>query len=159
MGRSESSRPVPATPPMRRGSLGFIAVVLTLALFGAMHTSGWQLAPTAQTGGPSRVSQDDQAYMCPMHPDVISDVPGICPRCRMKLVIGRPYDMRDYQVELRTTPGRLTAGTKTTLEQVVLYPDSREIVRAFTEVHEKRYHLYLISQDLEFFEHIHPEQD
>ena len=25
-------------------------------------------------------------YVCPMHPEVVSDTPGLCPKCNMKLV-------------------------------------------------------------------------
>ncbi len=28
----------------------------------------------------------DKIYTCPMHPDVISDKPGKCPKCGMELV-------------------------------------------------------------------------
>lgn len=24
-------------------------------------------------------------YVCPMHPEVVSDTPGVCPKCNMKL--------------------------------------------------------------------------
>jgi len=106
----------------------------------------------------ARVSQDDEAYLCPMHADVISDTPGTCPRCRMKLVLGKPFDMRDYRLELRSTPALVKAGEKTTLELAVSHPGTGEQVKMFTAVHEKRYHLFVISQDLELFEHIHPEQ-
>lgn len=27
-----------------------------------------------------------QVYVCPMHPEVTSDAPGLCPKCNMKLV-------------------------------------------------------------------------
>jgi hypothetical protein len=110
------------------------------------------------TVAPAGVSQDDEAYLCPMHPDVISETPGTCPRCRMNLVLGKPYDMRDYRVELRTSPALVRAGEKTTVDLVVSHPGTGEQVRTFTTVHEKRYHLFVMSQDLEFFEHIHPEQ-
>jgi hypothetical protein len=30
--------------------------------------------------------QDDKAYTCPMHPDVTSDKPGKCSKCKMDLV-------------------------------------------------------------------------
>lgn len=32
-----------------------------------------------------KVSGDEAIYACPMHPDVTSDKPGICPRCHMSL--------------------------------------------------------------------------
>jgi hypothetical protein len=107
----------------------------------------------------AQVSQDDQAYLCPMHPDVISDTAGTCPRCRMTLILGRPYDMRDYRVEMRTTPALVTAGTKTKIDLDVFHPGTGERVLAFVDVHQKRYHLFLVSQDMEVFEHIHPEQN
>jgi len=30
--------------------------------------------------------QKDKKYTCPMHPEVLSDQPGNCPKCGMKLV-------------------------------------------------------------------------
>jgi hypothetical protein len=33
------------------------------------------------------------------------------------------------------------------------------VVRDFAVVHEKRYHLFVISQDLEHYDHVHPSQD
>ena len=97
--------------------------------------------------------------MCPMHPDITSDTAGTCPICRMDLMVGRLFDMRDYGFELRTVPGLVKAGEKTTLEAAVRHPDTNEIVKAFVEVHQRRYHMFVISQDMEFFEHIHPEQN
>ena len=34
---------------------------------------------------PSTQAQKPAAYECPMHPEVTSDQPGICPKCQMKL--------------------------------------------------------------------------
>jgi hypothetical protein len=119
-------------------------------------------AVSAQGANPSQpgvsVSQDDEAYLCPMHPDVISEAPGTCPRCRMNLVLGKPYDMRDYRLDVRTMPALARANEKTSVELAVSHPASGERVKFFTPVHERRYHLFVVSQDLEFFEHIHPEQ-
>ena len=47
----------------------------------------------AQTGK-SNIAKTDTAakkvYTCPMHPDVISDKPGKCPKCGMALVEKKP---------------------------------------------------------------------
>ncbi|MBX3233562.1 MAG: hypothetical protein KIT84_11200 [Labilithrix sp.] len=37
--------------------------------------------PSAATPAPSAKT----VYVCPMHPDVTSDAPGLCPKCNMKL--------------------------------------------------------------------------
>ena len=37
-------------------------------------------------------------------------------------------------------------------------PDSNLLVRAFRTVHEKTLHLFIVSRDLEYLAHVHPEQ-
>ena len=52
-----------------------------------------------------KVSPDDEtAWVCPMHPDYTSEKPGTCPRCGMDLVLGTPFDMRDYRLDFDTVP-------------------------------------------------------
>ena len=34
-------------------------------------------------------------YTCPMHPEVISDKPGKCPKCGMTLVVKKPVSKKD----------------------------------------------------------------
>ena len=31
-------------------------------------------------------------YSCPMHPEIVEDKPGSCPRCGMNLVLKEQYD-------------------------------------------------------------------
>jgi hypothetical protein len=40
----------------------------------------------------------------------------------------------------------------------IVHPGSGETVKKFEVVHEKQYHLFVISQDMESFQHIHPEE-
>ena len=97
-------------------------------------------------------------YLCPMHPDHTSEEAGECPICGMDLVLGRPWDMRDYRLEFWTEPSLPKAGEPLTLNFAVFAPDSEEPVRDYELVHDMPYHLFVISQDMEFFQHIHPEQ-
>jgi len=74
----------------------------------------------------------------------------------MILIQTRPYDARDFRLIFRTEPASVRAGEKVTLLFTFLRPGGNEIVTDFEVVHTKRLHLFVVSQDLEFFEHIHP---
>jgi Cu+-exporting ATPase len=37
-------------------------------------------------------------YVCPMHPDVVANEPGLCPKCNMKL------DLKPQVAEVRPSP-------------------------------------------------------
>jgi rRNA maturation protein Nop10 len=106
------------------------------------------------------ISQDpdsDTAWVCPMHGDYTMDLAGKCPRCGMDLVRAAPFDVRDYRLDFRTAPAVVKPGQKATFMFRVFHPGSGELIRKFEVVHERRYHLFVISQDMEHFEHIHPE--
>lgn len=90
-----------------------------------------------------------------MDPDYRSDQPGICPKCGMKLVSGVP-DRIEYPLEISKSPGLLRAGDTATLTLRILHPATGARVRQFETVHEKLIHLFVISENLEFFAHIHP---
>ena len=100
----------------------------------------------------------ETAWVCPMHTDYTMDIAGKCPRCGMDLVRAAAFDVRDYQLDFRTVPALVRPGQKTTLRFNISHPASGTPVTRFEVVHEKRYHLFVISQDMEFFQHIHPEE-
>ena len=104
------------------------------------------------------VNEDTTAWVCPMHSDYTADAQGACPRCGMALVHAAPFDVRDYRLDFRTVPAVVRAGQKASLRFRILRPGTTDIVRKFEAVHERQYHLFLISQDMEYFEHIHPRE-
>ena len=97
--------------------------------------------------------------MCPMHPDVVTTSPGKCPRCSMDLVPGTPLALPDFALKVDTTPKVLKAKVPIQFRFSVHHPVTGEQVRDFAVIHDKRFHLFVISRDLEEFAHIHPQQN
>jgi hypothetical protein len=102
-------------------------------------------------------AQQAVEFICPMDRDVRSKTPGKCPRCGMALVANLP-DPVEYPVALTVDPPEIPSGRNITLEFKVEDPASGAAVKHFEVVHEKLFHLFIVSQDLEYFAHVHPEQ-
>lgn len=128
--------------------LGAFAVVALLCGAGDLSPTVVRASQAAQTG----------RLMCPMHPDIRSDDPGTCPICGMALVPADPVAAREYDVELDFGRRGVVAGEPFRLTIAVRDPDTNAIVRDFAEVHEKRFHMFVISQDLTHYDHVHPDQ-
>jgi hypothetical protein len=75
----------------------------------------------------------------------------------MTLIPIDPLALREYRLDLETSP-QPVAGRPIHLKLTVRDPDTKEIVRDFAVVHEKRFHLFVLSQDLAHYDHVHPEQ-
>lgn len=132
-------------------------IVLQTALILALAITGVTAHLEMAASTPNQAIQLP-THVCPMHPDVRTAGPGKCARCGMVLVPIDPLDVRDYRLEVKTTPSPIAAGHPFKLRLVVRDPDTKEVVREFATVHEKRFHLFVLSQDLEHYDHVHPEQ-
>lgn len=97
----------------------------------------------------------ETVFVCPMDPDVRSSQAGVCPRCGMKLATNIP-DSVEYHMDLTTTPRALKPLENTRLEFFIHDPWKDRQVTKFQVVHEKLFHMFVVSQDLEFFLHNHP---
>jgi hypothetical protein len=73
----------------------------------------------------------------------------------MTLVANLP-DAHEFPVRITTAPKILKPGEETLLTFRVEDPSTGKTVRDFTIMHEKLFHQFLISQDLQFFQHVHP---
>jgi len=110
------------------------------------------------TAGVGTQDEDTTAWVCPMHSDYTSEMRGTCPRCGMALVHAAPFDVRDYRLDFRTVPPVVKPGQRTSLRFRIMHPGTGEVVKKFESVHERQYHLFVISQDMEYFQHIHPQE-
>jgi hypothetical protein len=95
-------------------------------------------------------------WVCPMDPDIRRKAPGVCPRCKMKLTPGLPVH-REYPLRVEIAPRNWRPGQKIVMRFEVLDPDTGKRVKDFVEMHEMLFHLFVVSGDLEFFMHEHPE--
>jgi hypothetical protein len=107
----------------------------------------------AQKPGSESNQQDD--WVCPMDPEVHSDKAGICPRCGMSLVLNLP-DRVEYLLVIAHSPEVLKPGADATLTLRVFDPATSRPVTRFNIVHERLMHLFVVSENLEFFAHVHP---
>ncbi len=123
-----------------------LALLALTPLFGQSAVEGLDL---------DRVSLGPLPFVCPMDPDIRSETAGVCSRCGMQLVFGLPVPA-EYQVRLTTTPAAVRVGKPVELGFEVLQPDSGERQTEFETVHEKLFHLFWVSHDLEAFRHEHP---
>lgn len=147
-----------------------LVVLLGAALLCALltRTPEFQQAPSAATwaeGSPDlwpsagiapSAFPAGTSFMCPMDRDISSKTPGFCPRCGMKLVAGIP-DAKEYAVHIAAQPPGFRPGENVQLTFRIEDPKTKALVRDFEIVHEKLYHLFVVSQDLAFFLHTHPE--
>lgn len=97
-------------------------------------------------------------YQCPMHPEVVSDKPGNCPKCGMHLEhtdnvagSGRTFEMR-----LTRTPETVEAGKPVRLTFRPVDKAAPDAPVPLALVHEKKIHLIMVSKDLSEFFHEHP---
>lgn len=74
----------------------------------------------------------------------------------MKLIPASTEAPAAYVLETDVTPAPLKAGRSQRLKLRVKHPASDATVQKFVEVHERIFHLFVISQDLRHFEHTHP---
>ena len=89
-----------------------------------------------------------QDFVCPMDPDVHSKVAGRCPRCGMKLE-ARIIEPVEYPTAFAFRAPHLAI--------TVRDPKTGKPVHDFELVHEKVMHLFVVSSDLQYFAHVHPQ--
>ena len=159
---SWASTRIVQAPAGRYHHLGFVTAdyEATIARIGVAPVKRTSESALFDAGGGVLVEivrENDlpDAFWCPMHPDVRSGTAGKCPLCRMDLVPMPPPKLGEYRMDV--TLERNTGGM-TGMRLAIREPDSNLLVRAFRTVHEKTLHLFIVSRDLEYFAHVHPEQ-
>jgi hypothetical protein len=143
-----------------------ITALLAVAVFCILHAPSLDPrvlaalnsnAAAAAVNASTLAQYPDGEYVCPMDADVRSSSPGKCYRCGMTLVEGI-MDVTEYPLNLTVSPKLIRPGETTRLDFDIENPKTHQPVRDFDVVHEKLYHLFVVSQDLKFFLHTHPQR-
>jgi hypothetical protein len=132
------------------------AAALSLIVLLGANTSGQEMMPGTARPLLENLPSTTSGFICPMHPNEVKATAGTCSICGMTLVPGDPMATADYTLRLTTEPRAVKAGQKTTFKIVVLHPLTGEPVTQFAEVHDKLFHLFIVSRDMKEFFHEHP---
>src|SRR5215469_8447037 len=131
-------------------------IPLLAAMLLAQQTTTPTPPATSTPPGAQTTTDDDVEWICPMDKDVRAKAPGKCPRCGMTLVANLP-EPREFPVRIVAKPRVLDAGKDIELEFHIEDPDTNKQVKDFVIMHERLFHLFVVSQDTGFFEHVHPQ--
>ncbi|MGB2715898.1 MAG: heavy metal-binding domain-containing protein [Vicinamibacterales bacterium] len=128
-------------------------LVLVVGLFALVPAFGVARGKQA----PRTASQATNAFWCPMHPDVRSSTTGKCPICAMDLIAIPAATLGNYQLHVKQIARPGGAGAQG-LHIDVRHPATSERVTAFSPLHERLLHLFIVRRDLSYFAHVHPDQ-
>jgi hypothetical protein len=145
---------------MTRRALGSIAAAVLMASAGCQRAqkSSSETAASAAATNAAATTPDpstDTVYMCPMDKDIRAHAPGKCPRCGMALVTSIP-EPAEYHLDVTASPAPVP-GAPVTLTFDVTDPWKGNPVTRYSVIHEKLFHAFIVSEDLAFFRHVHPE--
>ncbi|WP_184550996.1 heavy metal-binding domain-containing protein [Mucilaginibacter sp. FT3.2] len=81
---------------MKKVTLMAVAILFSAVTVFAAHTS----TTVSDTSKTKKVKPVKVQYTCPMHPEVLSDKPGKCPKCGMTLVKKEPAKKKAEKMKM-----------------------------------------------------------
>jgi hypothetical protein len=138
----------------------FVITVLTVVSIASCNNDAANKANADSTQTAS-TDAHEHSYRCPMNCEKgkTYDKPGKCPVCGMNLehYDGGEDNGLSYKMQYASNPAQIGAGQPVTISFTpkVIGNDSEAV--ALDLQHEKKIHLIVVSDDLSYFEHIHPD--
>ena len=86
---------------MKKKIIMTVVAVVTTLVFAACSGSSTKQTSTSFTdkNDTTKLMGTSVKYTCTMHPEVISDTPGACPKCGMTMVIKEMKNKTDMQMD------------------------------------------------------------
>jgi hypothetical protein len=112
----------------------------------------------ANTEATAHADDHEHVFACPMHPEVTGKEGDTCPKCGMRLEHSdaAPATSVTYFMDF-ATPANIEPAKEVTLSLTPKKKGAEKEQVALDVQHEKKIHLILVSDDLSWFDHIHPE--
>jgi hypothetical protein len=130
-----------------------------LIIFAACNNGGNDSASKTDSTTIKTVGGHEHIYACPMHPEVTGKEGDTCPKCGMKLEHNDAAHTAagTYYMEFTSSPEKVDPNKDVTLSFSPKKKNAEAEQVALDVQHEKKIHLILVSDDLSWFDHIHPE--
>lgn len=135
-----------------------VLAISSVIFFTACDNSGSD-SKKETTSAETDTAAHEHSYRCPMNCEKgkTYDKEGNCPVCGMKL---EHFDGTDsgftYKMQYASQPAQLEAAKAGTLSFTPTVVGKESEAVALDVQHEKKIHLIVVSNDLSYFEHIHP---
>lgn len=144
--------------------LNFKIILLSTFIISFLSACNNDATTTTTTSDSTQTATADahqHSYRCPMNCEKgkTYDKPGKCPVCGMNLehYDGAEDNGLSYKMQYASNPAQLNIGQAATLSFTPKVIDNENEAVALDLQHEKKIHLIVVSNDLSYFEHIHPD--
>lgn len=136
-----------------------IISVLTLAIAGFLVSCSGDKSPE---NSDSLTTQEDSSHVhtfaCPMHAEITGEEGDVCSKCGMSLTHqDASASANVYFIQFTCNPSTVEAGKEVSMQFTPKIKGKETDLVPLDVVHEKKIHLILVSSDLGWFDHLHPE--
>jgi hypothetical protein len=134
-------------------------LLLVAGLLGACClTQSCKQKQEASTSAHNHEAGDHDHFACPMHPDQVGHEGEKCPLCGMDLEkVNAASSKNSYYMDFSSNPMGLRANEAATLSFTPKIKGNETAPVPLDIEHDKKMHLIVVSKDLAYFDHIHPE--
>ncbi len=136
-----------------------VIAVGAVTFFTACNNNGAETKTTATDSSKTLTAHSDEhVFACPMHPEVTGKEGTNCPKCGMKLEHNdNAAAPSNVAMQFSTNPATANPNEEVNVIMTPKKKDNAAELVALDVEHTKKIHLIAVSEDLSWFDHIHPE--